>query len=146
MRNTARGPYILKNPNKYVGGGTPYYRSSWEAAVMKMCDENEAIEQWASEAVKIPYRDPLTGKQTVYVPDFLVVYVDKKQKKHSEIWEVKPMNQTMIENVGKNPYNQGQFVRNQVKWEMARQWARGRGITFRVLTEADIFHNGSKKR
>ena len=56
------------------------------------------------------------------------------------------MNQTMIENVGKNPYNQGQFVRNQVEWEMARQWARGRGLTFRVLTEADIFHNGSKKR
>lgn len=146
MRNTARGAYALKNPEKYIGGGTPYYRSSWEAAIMRMCDENAAIQQWASEAVKIPYRDPLTGKQTVYVPDFLVVYVDKKQKKHSEIWEVKPANQQLAEKVGKNPYNQAQFVKNQVKWAMAEAWARQHGITFRVLNEHDIFHMGKKKR
>ena len=146
MRNTARGTYALKNPEKYIGGGTPYYRSSWEFAVMKMCDENAAIEQWASEAVKIPYRDPLTGQNTVYVPDFLVVYTDKNQKKHSEVWEVKPANQTIAEKVGKNPYNQAQYVRNQVKWEMARQWCRNHGISFRILNEQDIFHVGKKKR
>jgi hypothetical protein len=146
MRNTARGAFPLKNPEKYVGGGSPYYRSSWEFAVMKMCDENAAIEQWASEAVKIPYRDPLTGKHTVYVPDFLVVYTDRNNKKHSELWEVKPANQSIAEKVGKNPYNQGQYVRNQVKWEMARQWARNHGISFRVLNEQDIFHVGKKKR
>lgn len=146
MRNTARGTFNLKNPEKYVGGGTPYYRSSWEFAVMKMCDENASIEQWASEAVKIPYRDPLTGKHTVYVPDFLVVYTDNKNKKHSELWEVKPANQTIAEKVGKNPYNQAQYVRNQVKWEMARQWARNHGIHFRILNEQDIFHVGKRKR
>ena len=146
MRNTSKGTYNLKNPDKYIGGGTPYYRSSWEFAVMKMLDENAAIENWASEAVKIPYRDPLTGKNTVYVPDFLVVYIDRKHKKHAELWEVKPANQTLIEKVGKNHYKQEQFVKNQVKWEMARHWARKHGCEFRILNEHDIFHMGKKKR
>ena len=45
---------------------------------MKFCDENPAIGAWASEAIKIPYRSPLTGKPTVYVPDFFIQYKDKK--------------------------------------------------------------------
>jgi hypothetical protein len=138
--------FKLKNPEKYVGLGQPRYRSSWELAVMKMCDENPSIQNWASESIKIPYRDPLTGKQTVYVPDFLVVYVDRNQKSHTELWEIKPKNQTLIEAVGKNPYNQAQYIKNMAKWQVARQWAKRHGITFRVITEDDIFHLGGKRR
>ena len=142
----ANGVYKLKNPEKYIGLGSPRYRSSWEMAVMKMCDENPAIQQWASESVKIPYRDPLTGKHTVYVPDFLVHYVDAQQKKHTELWEIKPRNQTLIEEVGKNPYNQAQFIKNMAKWEVARQWARKHSLVFRVISEDQIFHMGGKRR
>jgi len=122
----------------------PIYRSSWEIAVMRMCDNNPAIQQWASEPVRIPYRDPLTGKQTVYVPDFLVMFEDKQEKKHVELWEIKPANQQILEKVGKNPYNQAQFVKNQAKWQVATQWAKSRGMKFRVLNENDIFHTGKK--
>lgn len=142
----AQGLFNLKNPEKYIGLGTPRYRSSWEFAVMKMCDENPGILQWASESIKIPYRDPLTGKNTVYVPDFLVSYVDSKQKKHAELWEIKPKSQSVLEAVGKNKYNQAHFVKNQAKWEVARQWARRMGLKFRVITEEDIFHMGGKRR
>jgi len=142
----AKDAYKLKNPDKYVGTRTPIYRSSWELSVMRMCDENPAIQQWASESVKIPYRDPLTGKPTVYVPDFLVVYIDKNQKKHAEIWEVKPENQMVLEKVGKNPYNQAQYVKNLAKWAAARNWCKNNGLTFRVINEHDLFHNGKKKR
>ena len=140
----AKGQYNLKNPEKYIGSTVPIYRSSWEVAVMRMCDNNPAIQQWASEPVRIPYRDPLTGKQTVYVPDFLVMFEDKKEKKHVELWEIKPANQQMLEKVGKNPYNQAQFVKNQAKWQVATQWAKSRGMKFRVLNENDIFHTGKK--
>ena len=140
----AKGPFKLKNPEKYIGLGTPYYRSSWEMAVMRMCDENPSITQWASESVKIPYRDPLTGKQSIYVPDFLVTYVDNKQQQHAELWEIKPANQTLKEKVGKNPYNQAQWVRNQAKWQVAQQWANKHGVRFRVINEHDIFHTGKK--
>lgn len=140
----AKGQYNPKNPEKYIGLGVPYYRSSWELAVMRMCDNNPSIQQWASESVKIPYRDPLTGKQTVYVPDFLVVFVDRTQNKHAELWEIKPANQMLKERVGKNVYNQAQFVRNQAKWQVANAWAKKHGLRFRVINEHDIFHTGAK--
>jgi hypothetical protein len=146
MRNTAKGRYVPKHPEKYVGQHDPVYRSSWEHTFMLFCDNNPAIEQWSSEAVKIPYRDPLTGKNTVYVPDFLIVYIDKNQKRHAELIEIKPNNQAVRESVGKNPYNQAAYIKNMAKWEAASAWCSGRGIKFRVVSERDIFHNGSKKR
>lgn len=138
--------YRIKNPEKYVGKKDPLYRSSWEMTFMIFCDNNPSIQEWASEPVKIPYRDPLTGKQTVYVPDFLIVYVDKNLKKHAELIEIKPANQALKERVGKNPYNQAQYVKNMAKWGAANQWASNHGLKFRVITENDIFHNPNKKR
>ena len=140
----AKGQYKVQNPEKYIGIGTPYYRSSWELAFMRFCDNNPAIQQWASESIKIPYRDPLTGKHTIYVPDFFMVYVDKNQKKHAELIEIKPANQTLIEKVGKNPYNQAQYVRNMVKWKMANTWAAQNNCKFRIINENDIFQSGKK--
>jgi hypothetical protein len=139
-----QGSYKLKFPEKYIGLGTPRFRSGWEFSVMKMCDENPAIHQWASESVKIPYRDPLTGKNTIYVPDFLVVFVDKNNKRRAELWEVKPANQAIRENVGKNKYNQAQFIRNQVKWAAATNWCKQNGVQFRIITEKDLYHTGNK--
>jgi len=139
-----QGIYKLTNPEKYIGTSSPRFRSSWELSVMKMCDENEAIQQWASESIKIPYRDPLTGKPTIYVPDFLVVFVDNKKKKRAEVWEVKPLNQTLKEHVGKNPYNQAQYVKNMVKWAAAKAYCQQNGMKFRIITEHDLYHSGKK--
>jgi hypothetical protein len=139
-----QGKFPLKNPDKYMGGRTPTYRSSWEWAVMQMFDNNAAIERWGSEVVRIPYRDPLTGKQTIYVPDFFVVYNDKNGRKHAELWEVKPANQAVLEKVGKNKHRQAAYIRNQAKWEVARLWCKQQGLIFRVISENDIFHQGSK--
>jgi hypothetical protein len=145
MRATARGKFIIRNPDKYVGVGEPTYRSSWEMTFMMFCDNNPSIQQWASESVKIPYRDPLTGKNTVYVPDFLIVYVDKNMKKHAELIEIKPRNQAVLESVGKNPYNQAQYVKNMAKWQAAQAWCKRMGLRFRVVSEEDLFHTGKKR-
>jgi hypothetical protein len=110
---------------------------------MKMLDENAGIIQWASESIKIPYRDPLTGKHTVYVPDFLIQYQDKNGTKLTELVEIKPASQQILERVGKNKYNQAQFVKNQAKWTAANAWCKQQGIKFRVLNENDLFHNGT---
>ena len=141
----AQSVYQVKNPEKYVGSKMPYCRSSWETTFCMFCDNNPSIQQWASEPVKIPYRDPLTGKPTVYVPDFLISYVDKNMKKHAELIEIKPANQMLIEKVGKNPYNQAQYVKNMAKWAAANKWAQQQGLKFRVINEMDIFHNGKNK-
>jgi hypothetical protein len=145
-RRFAQGRFSLKNPDKYMGTKDPLYRSSWEFAFMKFCDESAAIAKWASEAVRIPYRNPLTGRYTIYVPDFFINYVDKGGQQHAEIVEIKPQNQSLKEKVGKNLNNQASYILNRAKWEAATVWCRQKGLKFRVINETDIFHQGSKRR
>jgi hypothetical protein len=139
MSKFARGKYVVKHPEKYVGTKSPTYRSSWEWTFMNFCDNNKSVLKWASEAIQIPYRDPLTGRQTVYVPDFFIQYADKKNRIITELIEIKPASQTILERVGKNKYNQAQFVKNQAKWKAANAWCQQQGLKFRVLNEQDIF-------
>jgi hypothetical protein len=146
MAKFAQGRFTMKNPEKYIGKKIPLARSSWEFVFMRMLDEHEGVEKWASESIQIPYRDPLTGKYTIYVPDFFIVYNDKSGKKHAEVVEVKPSNHTFLEKVGKSQYNQQQYVKNMAKWEAAHAWCKQQGIKFRVVNEDDIFHKGSKRR
>lgn len=146
MPKFAQGRFEMKNPDKYIGKKTPLARSSWEFVFMRMLDQHPGVEKWASESVQIPYRDPLTGKSTIYVPDFFIMYNDKNGKKHAELVEVKPASQTLREQIGKSLYNQEQYVKNLAKWEAATNWCKQQGIRFRVVNESDIFHQGSKRR
>lgn len=145
MSRFAQGKYTLKNPEKYMGKGTPTYRSSWEFAFCRFCDEHPSVTQWASESVRIPYMNPLTGKKTSYVPDFLIAYADAKGKKKVELIEVKPENQSNRDRLGRSKANQAHWIINQAKWEAARKWCKQQNITFRVITEQDIFHNGKRR-
>jgi hypothetical protein len=146
MAKFAQGRFEMKNPSKYVGKKTPLARSSWEFVFMRMLDEHPGVENWASESIQIPYRDPLTGRQTIYVPDFFIVYVDKDKNKKAEVVEVKPASQTLREQVGKSLYNQEQYIKNLAKWEAATAWCKQQGIKFRVINESDIFHQGGKRK
>ena len=146
MAKFAQGRFEMKNPSKYVGNKTPLARSSWETVFMRMLDEHPGVQSWASESIQIPYRDPLTGKYTIYVPDFFIVYQDRNGKKHAEVVEVKPKNQTMRENVGKSRYNQEQYIKNMAKWEAAAAWCKQKKLKFRIVSEDDIFHQGNKRR
>ena len=145
MSKFAQGKYNLKNPDKYVGTKTPTYRSSWEFAFMRFCDEHKSIIHWASEPIKIPYRNPLTGRQTIYVPDFFIAYADAKGKQRVEVIEVKPENQTLKEKLGRSKYNQASWIKNQAKWEAAAKWCKSKGIFFRVVNEGDVFHQGRRR-
>ena len=146
MPKFAQGRFEMKNPSKYVGTKKPLARSSWEFVFMRMLDEHPGVQNWASESIQIPYRDPLTGKYTVYVPDFFIVYQDKNGRKNAEVVEVKPANQTLREKVGKSRYNQEQYIKNMAKWEAAAAWCKQKRVRFRIVSEEDIFHTGSKRR
>jgi hypothetical protein len=140
MAKYASGKYTVKNPAKYVGKRTPSYRSSWEFAFMSFCDNNPAVLNWASESITIPYFNPVSGKQTIYVPDFLVVYVDANQRQHTELVEVKPSTEVTMESA--RSYRDKLMVAvNMAKWAAADAWCRANGMRFRVVTEYDIFKN-----
>ena len=144
MSRFAQGKYTLKFPEKYSGRKTPTYRSSWEFAFMRFCDEHPNVKQWASEAFKIPYRNPLTGKHTIYVPDFFIAYTDKNGKTLAELIEVKPANQAIKSRLGNSRHNQASYIVNQAKWEAAYKWCKQNKIKFRVITENEIFHTGKR--
>jgi hypothetical protein len=139
----AQGIYTPKNPNKYVGKGTPKYRSSWELMFFTFCDNNPAVLQWASESIHIPYRNPITGKQTIYVPDVFMLYQNKYGKQVAELVEIKPSAQTnLIE--ARNMRDRAHAVVNGAKWAAASAWCKRMGINFRIVTEAELFHGGRK--
>lgn len=138
VRRTRKGEFTPKNPQKYKGKLPILFRSSWELTVMTKFDQHPNVLEWASESISIPYQNPLTGKFTMYVPDFLVKYVDKTGKTHVEIIEVKPIRETLKEKT-KTKADKAAYVVNQVKWAAAQAWCKRNKITFRVLTEEQIY-------
>jgi hypothetical protein len=143
MSKFAQGAYVIKNKAKYVGKGTPRYRSGWELAFMRFLDNNDNILQWASESISIPYRNPITGKQSIYVPDFLITYRNRNNQMVAEVIEIKPKKQSVIES--KMKANERATVAvNYAKWDSATKWCKKQGLLFRVITEDDMFRNGNK--
>ena len=145
MSQFSQGPYHVRNTKKYVGKGKPRYRSSWEHAMMRFLDTNDQILQWASESIAIPYRNPLTGKMSQYVPDFLVTYRTKDNVMKAELLEIKPKKQSVIENKMRDVDRMIVAI-NYAKWDAATKWCKRQGITFRVITEQDMFRTGRNKR
>lgn len=142
--NYVQGKYTPVNPSKYVGTYPILYRSSWEFTVMAMFDSNPNIINWASESLKIPYQNPFTGKYTVYIPDFVVTYMDANGKTNAEIIEVKPAKETFLEQA-KTLRSKAAFALNQYKWAAATAFAKSHGMKFRVMNEENIYNNPKRK-
>lgn len=143
MPNWARQEFIPKNPQKYIGKGRIIARSSWETHMMQFLDQHPGVEAWMSEGVRIPYRNPFTGKVTHYVPDFTVQYVDKNGHQHIEILEIKPAGQTHME-IARGDKNKAALALNYAKWEAANKFAKEAGMKFRVITENELFGSPGK--
>jgi hypothetical protein len=111
---------------------------------MSFCDTNDKIIYWASEVMKIPYRHPFTGKPTIYIPDFFVVYENKRGIKVAEVVEIKPKKQSIIESKVASAKDRMVVAINHSKWAAAKAYCQSQGFVFRVITEDDIFYNGRK--
>lgn len=142
----SRGIFTPKNSQKYAGRGSIQYRSSWELAFMTFCDSHPSVLHWASESISIPYFNPVVNKKKSYVPDFFVVYQDAKGQRRAELVEIKPYKETTLEAAGRSTRSQIQAVVNNAKWQAAHAWCKEKNITFRVITEHDMFANTKKKR
>jgi hypothetical protein len=145
MGKFAQGTYMVENAEKYAGTAAPHYRSSWELAFMRMCDQHPNIVSWASEAIKIPYMHPITGKYANYIPDFMIQYIDAAGSEHVELIEIKPSNQTTMENANSRQQKASVII-NAAKWTAAQEWCQRRGIRFKVINEDQIFTNTKKRK
>ena len=140
-----KGRYNPINPKKYRGNPNQIiYRSLWEKKVMVYCDKNDAILEWGSEEVIVPYISPWDGKLHRYFPDFYmkVRQADGSTKKF--IVEVKPKAQT--KEPVKNPKRKtrkwfGEVKNwgiNQAKWKSAQEYCKDQGMEFKIFTEDHI--------
>ena len=143
MSKFAQGVYKVTNRAKYVGKREPRYRSGWEHSFMTFCDNNGHILQWASESISIPYLNPLSGKMTIYIPDFLITYRTRDDRMCAEVIEIKPKKQSVIESK-QSSRDRAIVAVNYAKWAAAQKWCARNGLVFRVITESDLFRNGGK--
>ena len=85
------GTYKPVNPKKYRGNPNQViYRSLWERKLMVYCDHNEAVLEWGSEEVIIPYLSPWDGRLHRYFPDFYMKVRQSDETIKKFIIEVKP--------------------------------------------------------
>ena len=145
MAKYSQGTFVPKNPAKLVGNQRPNFRSSWELTFMTFLDTHPSVIQWASESIRIPYINPLTGKSTVYVPDFLVIYRDRAGAIKREMIEVKPKKETTME-AAKTRRDKAFVILNSAKWMAAMAFCKKNGITFRVVNEDSIYQQRGKKK
>lgn len=145
MSKYSQGRFIPKNPQKLIGKAEVTFRSSWELTVMNFLDNHPNVIQWASESISIPYTNPLTGQPRKYIPDFMVLYQDKNGNRRAEVIEVKPSKETLMENA-KSKRDKAVIIMNTAKWAAAMSWCKKNGMTFRVLTESDIYITKPKGR
>ena len=140
-----KGRYNPINPKKYRGNPNQIiYRSLWERKVMVYCDKNDAILEWGSEEIIVPYLSPWDGRIHRYFPDFYmkVKQADGSIKKF--IVEVKPKAQTKepIKNPNRKTRKWFGEVKNwginQAKWRSAEEYCKDQGMEFKIFTEDHI--------
>lgn len=136
-----KGKFKPKNYKKYKGDPTKiFYRSLWERTFMRYCDNNEAVIEWNSEEIVIPYISPVDRKVHRYFPDFYVKMQQTNGNIVREIIEVKPKRQTLPPKPQQRKTKRylteiSTYAVNQAKFKAAEDYCKDRGLNFRILTE-----------
>ena len=84
------------------------------------------------------YFNVLTGKQSFYTPDFYVELLDNNKQIQKYLIEIKPRKEAALESTS-NGYDKLMVAKNVKKWQAAIEFCKKRGITFKVLTENELF-------
>lgn len=136
--------YKPLHPEKYVGDPTLIImRSSWETKFANWCDKNPAVLKWHSEETIVPYRCPTDGKIHRYFLDFKIQVQTKSGDVKTFLVEVKPAQQTQPpvfpgKRTKRYLVESLTFMKNQAKWEAAKQYCLDRGWEFIIITEREL--------
>ena len=139
----AKGRFTPKFPEKYIGDVTKiFYRSSWELTMMNFFDSNMKVLKYSSEEISVPYIKPTDGKVHKYYPDFYVEFINNDNEVVKELIEVKPYKETVLTKKSTD-YDKISIAINEAKWKAAQAFCDKGGITFRLITEKQLY--GGKK-
>jgi hypothetical protein len=111
-----REGYLVSTKN---GGKEMHYRSGMECDVYECLEAMPEVVKYDVEPFKVQYS--FEGEIHEYNPDLAILFDDG----HTEIWEIKPSNQTHL-------------PKNNAKWAACNQHCQTRGYNFMVLTEVGM--------
>lgn len=138
---TYKGFYKIRNKEKYTGDHKNIvYRSGWEQAVMRWCDDSPQVKYWSSEEVVIPYICETDKRPHRYFIDFKIVFDDGR----TLLVEVKPHKETQAPKSGqgrarRQVISEGlTYIKNMSKWSAAREYVANRGWHFEIWTEHEL--------
>lgn len=143
--------FTPKNPAKYLGHNITNIitRSSLENSACLLFDNHPSILGWMSESLPshtvhkgldgIPYINPFTGRPSIYVPDFFVIYEDRNGGKHTEVIEIKPTEEILGFRGKVSKLKEARQILNAAKFVAAVKFCSARGWLFRIATETEIF-------
>ena len=141
---TYKGKFTPKNPIKYNGDPTNIvYRSLWELRFMKWCDLKDAVLEWGSETVIVPYVSPIDKKVHRYFVDFYMKIQDRDGKTQKYLIEIKPERFTKPPPIPQKKTKKFidevfQYGVNEAKWKAAFEFCEDRNMKFMILTEKDL--------
>lgn len=136
--------YRPSHPEKYIGDlNEIVYRSSWERHFFQYCDSSPAVLKWSSEPFAISYWDKSTMKTRRYFPDAYVEMKDIDNNVKKYLIEIKPYKQTIPPKEGRKKTKTylaecNTHLKNESKWEFAREFCRKNDMEFMILTEKDL--------
>ena len=118
---------------------------------MLECDGNPSIVQWSSEEIAIPYISPVDKRMHRYYPDFMLKVKRRDGTTELVLVEIKPHRETKRPKPQKKSgrpqkrvlKEHATWLVNQAKWRAAHEWCASRKITFKVMTENELY--GAKK-
>ena len=108
---------------------------------MVYCDNTDAILEWGSEEIIIPYRSPWDGRIHRYFPDFYIKVKQSSGVTKKFIIEVKPKYQTKppVKNPKRKTKKWYKDVQNwginSAKWKSATEFCKDQNMEFKILTE-----------
>lgn len=121
------------------------YRSGLELAFIKYMELCKQVKGWSSEPGIIKYIEPSTQREMSYYPDFVMETMSGVKV----IVEVKPFAQTkppikgLIDITKQNSPQvimaMKTFRTNMAKWRAAQEFAKSKGMVFRILTDKWIY-------
>lgn len=132
-QNTSRNSngYITGTYRSTKTGLLMQFRSSWEVEYMMLLDDDPSVHNYRYELPKIPYMDPVTRKDRIYHPDFIVYYIDGSM----DIVEIKPFSKLKDPNVQAKKRWTEDFI--------ARHFSHyGVPVRYVMITERDLPSRG----
>ena len=141
-----KGKYKIKNPDKYAGNpNTVVFRSLWERNAFRWCENNPKVKLWNSEEIVVPYKSSVDKRLHRYYVDLLI----QMENKETYLIEIKPKSQTQppkprSRKTKKFINEQLTYIKNNVKWEAADEFAKHKGWKFQVWTEETLKNLGIK--